>query len=205
MWVVKLGGSLWQGGWLATWCRVLADLPGPLLVVPGGGFFADRVREAQRRQGFPDTTAHHLALKAMDSMAALLCRLEPRLQRARSLGGQGPATQASHRVWMPSADLATDTSVVADWSVTSDSLAALAARRTGARGLVVVKSAPLDGQPAEASRLAAAGLVDPAFPALAATCTCPVWLLHRSQGRGMAGLARGGPDGGLRLSFSHVP
>jgi len=205
MWVVKLGGSLWRGGWLAPWCRLLADLPGPLLIVPGGGFFADRVRAAQGREGFPDVTAHHLALKAMDSMAALLCRLEPRLQRARRLHGQGPGRMASHRVWMPSMELAGDTSVAADWSVTSDSLAALAARRTGALGLVVVKSASLVGRPAEAARLAAAGVVDAAFPVLAADCGCPVWLLHRSQGGALAGLARGGPDHGLRLRFFEPP
>ncbi|MDZ7754230.1 MAG: aspartate/glutamate/uridylate kinase [Gammaproteobacteria bacterium] len=201
MWVVKLGGSLWRGGWLAPWCHVLADLPGPLLVVPGGGFFADRVRAAQGRQGFSDLTAHRLALKAMDRMAALLCRLEPRLQPTRSLHG----TEAPHRVWMPFADLSRDTSVTADWTVTSDSLAALAARRTGARGLVVVKSARLKGRTAEASRLAAAGVVDAAFPSLAADCGCPVWLVHRSQGRAMAGLARGGPEDGLRLCFPHTP
>lgn len=203
MWVVKLGGSLWRGGWLAPWCRMLADLPGPLLVVPGGGFFADQVRVAQGRQGFSDAAAHHLALQAMDRMAALLCRLEPRLQRVPSLRGQGSGTKTSHRVWMPSADLSGDTSVAADWSVTADSLAALAARRTAARGLVMVKSAPLDRCPVEAFRLAAAGVVDAAFPALGAACGCPVWLVHRSQGRAMAGLARGGPDAGLRLCFSH--
>jgi aspartokinase-like uncharacterized kinase len=59
MWVVKLGGSLARNGQLRPWIQILAgqgegDGPDPssgtgpaLAVVPGGGLFADRVREMQ--------------------------------------------------------------------------------------------------------------------------------------------------------------
>ena len=49
--VLKIGGSLSRGGGLERLCREISRLGERhhLLVVPGGGGFADQVREAYRR------------------------------------------------------------------------------------------------------------------------------------------------------------
>ena len=69
--VVKLGGSLLEGdgGRGRPWLDILARSTVPVVVVPGGGAFADLVRSEQRRLGFSGRTAHRMALVAMHQTA----------------------------------------------------------------------------------------------------------------------------------------
>ena len=49
MWIVKLGGSLLGAEELTHWLELLARYSdGKIIIVPGGGIFADAVREAQK-------------------------------------------------------------------------------------------------------------------------------------------------------------
>ena len=58
--VVKLGGSLHAH--VPALAPILRSSPRPLLIVPGGGKYADAVREA----GLDDETSHWKAIEAMD-------------------------------------------------------------------------------------------------------------------------------------------
>lgn len=168
--VVKLGGSLIGAGSLQSWLRVLiCHGGGRCIIVPGGGDFADAVRQAQRRYSFSDIAAHRMALLAMHQYALLLIDLVPSLRPCESeeemhavLRGGGLA------VWMPIQMTEADPSIAANWDVTSDSLAAWLTRRVGADRLVLVKSVSSPPPPVLPGRLAALGLVDPAFPIYAA-------------------------------------
>ena len=76
--VVKVGGSL--GARPRTLRRLMSTLAvlarrHPLVVVPGGGPFADQVRRADRRFGLGDSPAHWMAILAMDQYAHLLASL----------------------------------------------------------------------------------------------------------------------------------
>jgi hypothetical protein len=79
-WVIKVGGSL---GAAPTALRRLMETLGRaarrqrLVVVPGGGSFADEVRRADRRFGLGDSAAHWMAILAMDQYAHLLAELAP--------------------------------------------------------------------------------------------------------------------------------
>lgn len=203
MWVVKLGGSLLGGEALHAWLRAVAASPVPLLVVPGGGPFADAVRHAQERWRFSDAAAHRMALLAMDQMGALLLDLAPGLRRRRRLPGPGALRRTS--VWLPGAALAADRDLAPGWAVTSDTIAALAARRTGAAGLVLVKSAPLGAGALPAATLHARGIVDEAFPAAAAASGCPMWLLPAERAGGLHALVAGRPAGALRVGSAVHP
>src|SRR5882757_2855389 len=77
--VLKLGGSLASSGGLTACLAALGTLRGEIVVVPGGGFFADAVRAAQPRFGFSDRAAHHMAILAMEQYALLLVDRLPRL------------------------------------------------------------------------------------------------------------------------------
>lgn len=59
--VVKLGGSLHAH--VPALVPILRSSPRPLLIVPGGGTYADAVREA----GLDDETSHWKAIEAMDT------------------------------------------------------------------------------------------------------------------------------------------
>jgi aspartokinase-like uncharacterized kinase len=167
--IVKLGGSLAAAGTLGNWLAVVERAGGRCVVVPGGGPFADAVRGAQKELGFSDPAAHGMALLAMHQMALMLADLAPRLVPCDSEAAMADALGAGAvPIWLPAAMVLTDPSVAQSWDVTSDSLAAWLATRIAADRLVLVKSAPPPPPPLTAARLAAAGLVDAAFPGHAA-------------------------------------
>ena len=73
--VVKVGGSILRE--VEAFDSVLAALRAGaqsrrLLIVPGGGAFADTVRDVDRRLGLSDSAAHWMAVLAMDQHAHLI-------------------------------------------------------------------------------------------------------------------------------------
>lgn len=178
MWIVKLGGSLCFKPSLASWLDQLGCYgPGQVVVVPGGGPFAEQVRTVQSRWGFSDAVAHRMAVQAMDQFGLLLTGLRPDLAVAASLDeiqevlaiGQVP-------VWMAGWDPLSN-EVPATWEVTSDSLAGFLARQLGARRLFLVKSVVPEGNARTAQELGEAGLVDPAFKYFLAEGKFSAWVV----------------------------
>jgi probable H4MPT-linked C1 transfer pathway protein len=145
--VVKVGGSLLSHeGALA---RLLERLDGAssVLIVPGGGPFADAVREAYGRGAVDDEAAHWMAVLAMDQYAELLIRRMPRAVRVTSRS-EVHAALASGRVpvlapsrWLREAD-----PLPHSWDVTSDSIAAWVTGQVRASTLVLVKAPGATGQ-----------------------------------------------------------
>ncbi|MGQ0656990.1 MAG: amino acid kinase family protein [Chromatiales bacterium] len=193
MWVIKIGGSLRDAPELAYWLESIAEHgAGRVVIVPGGGLFADQVRAAQRHWGFADAEAHHMALLAMEQYARLLIAIQPRLVAAAIepeihdalARGQVP-------VWFPARMIANEESIEPGWDVTSDSLAAWLAARLGAANLGLVKSiAPTPGSHL-ASGLSAKGVVDRRFPQFIAAGHFAVWWLGPSDYRYLSGSTSG--------------
>jgi aspartokinase-like uncharacterized kinase len=147
--VVKIGGGLLaQAGRLDA---VLAEIAlvrqgGPLLVVPGGGPFADAVREVDRRIRLSDDAAHWMAVLAMDQYAHLInSRLAGGVvvsgpdEIASALDAGGIPVLAPYQ-WLRDVD-----PLPHCWEVTSDSIAAWVAGQLDAGRLVLVKPAGADG------------------------------------------------------------
>lgn len=142
MWVVKLGGSLLGSPELEAWLEIISRHgDGKVVIVPGGGIFADAVREAQRMSGINDKVAHHMAVQAMDQYGVLMAGLNRTLATAASeLEIAERGWQHRGIVWLPSKMVCGDEDIPASWDVTSDSLAAWLANMLGAEHLVLVKS-----------------------------------------------------------------
>jgi aspartokinase-like uncharacterized kinase len=163
--VVKLGGSIARGDRLRRWLQAAAALAGPVAIAPGGGVFADAVRQGQREIGYDDRLAHRLALTAMSQLGAVFCDLEPRLVPAPTERALREAIAAGRiPVWSPEGMAADGADIAQNWDMTSDSLAAWLAGRLGAARLILVKSAPPDAAEATSRRLAENGVVDRLFP-----------------------------------------
>jgi len=162
--VAKLGGSVAAGSGLRRWLDALESGRGRLVLVPGGGAFAETVREQQRRHGFGEAAAHRMALLAMEQYAVMLADAARWLVPCADGAEIGAALRrGAAAVWLPSAMALADPAIPQSWAVTSDSLAAWLARRLGASLLVLIKSVAAP-QPLDAAALAGSGLVDPAFP-----------------------------------------
>lgn len=124
--VVKLGGSLYHHApELAT---ALKSSQCPLFIVPGGGRFADAVRES----GLSDEDAHWEAIAAMDTFGRHLATFGFELTDHLSI----PVKTA---VFLPSHSMRDNDPLPHSWDVTSDTIAAWVAGRLGL-DLVVLKS-----------------------------------------------------------------
>lgn len=142
--VVKVGGSLAREGGLAERLSVLRDLREQwrtLLVVPGGGAFADSVRAAARRHEPSESTAHWMAILGMDQYAHLLVDVlansvlvhePPEIVEALR---EGRLPVLAPFQWIRRVD-----PLPHSWSVTGDSIAAWIAGQLGARKLILLKN-----------------------------------------------------------------
>jgi 5-(aminomethyl)-3-furanmethanol phosphate kinase len=145
--VIKIGGGLTQApGALRRVCAAVSELSHrhALLIVPGGGPFADAVRAFDRKTALSADAAHWMAILAMDQYAQVLAERIEGAELVEEPGSVGPtlarggvAVLAPYR-WMRSADV-----LPHRWDVTSDSVAAFVAGALGAARLVLIK--PADG------------------------------------------------------------
>ena len=183
MWVVKLGGSLARTQHLRNWLQSLdRHGRGKVILVPGGGPFAEQVRTAQTRWEFSDQIAHRMALLAMDQYAWMLAGLCNSLVPALSETAIRSGLEATMiPVWAPSRMLSNRSDIAQDWSVTSDSLAAWLALRVGAEQLILVKSVARDRTRKSPEELRHSGIVDDAFPAFVAQAGFTVRVLGRGD------------------------
>ncbi len=140
--VVKLGGSLALTAELPRWLAVISQYrDGNMIVVPGGGEFADQVRLVQQRLKFDDSTAHHMALLAMHQYGLMLSGLNTAFEPVASLE-LIPRVLSDRRipVWMPDTRELDNAGIETSWDITSDSLSLWLAGKLSARHLVLVKS-----------------------------------------------------------------
>jgi len=156
--VVKFGGGLLRReGAFERVAEALAACGGgrPFLVVPGGGPFAETVRDQGRQLRIDAGTAHWMAILGMDQYAHALAS---RIRRAALVVGEQDiaGALAAGRIpvlapyhWLRAAD-----PLPHSWDVTSDSIAAWVAGALGAARLILLK--PVAGDPMK--------LADPYFP-----------------------------------------
>jgi (4-(4-[2-(gamma-L-glutamylamino)ethyl]phenoxymethyl)furan-2-yl)methanamine synthase len=155
--VVKIGGGLLaHEGCLDAVLAVIGEVARerPLLLVPGGGPFADAVRAQDDRLGLSDEAAHWMAVLAMDQYAHLIAS---RLPGATLVCDEAEIASAVRSgripVLAPSSWLRRADPLPHSWNVTSDSIAAWVAGEVAAKDLVLIKPPHATG----------ADLVDPYF------------------------------------------
>jgi aspartokinase-like uncharacterized kinase len=178
MWVVKLGGSLFRSDHLQSWLKLLAESHS-LVVVPGGGPFADQVRAAQSTWEFDDATAHAMALLAMEQFGQMLCGLQSGLVAAYTPTQIHDALDRGETpVWMPSTMALEDSGIRQSWEVTSDSLAAWLCGELGAGDLLLVKSVRPSKDATSVEALTKAGIIDSQLGGLLQAQATNAWLTH---------------------------
>jgi (4-(4-[2-(gamma-L-glutamylamino)ethyl]phenoxymethyl)furan-2-yl)methanamine synthase len=141
--VLKLGGSLLgnPGQWRAA-IATIASLAASqrLVIVPGGGPFADKVRWIDAEIGLGDDAAHWMAIAAMDQHAEMIAAT-PGVVRVTDFAGvlavlaRGEVPVIAPLQWVRAAD-----PLPHSWNVTSDSIAAWLAGTLHAARLVLIKS-----------------------------------------------------------------
>lgn len=187
MWLVKLGGSLSYDPCVRSWLDALSSMGGGrVIVVPGGGPFADLVRDAQQHWEFDDEAAHRMALHAMQQNALLLAALCPALMPVESESDmRAVLTRGRTALWLPLLMTQGNPVLEANWNVTSDSIGAWLAGHLNAERLILVKSCRLPAPPFDVDDLSDAGIVDRAFPRFIRDACFDIVLLSKNQIEGL--------------------
>lgn len=134
MFVIKLGGSLLDHA--PDILKRILSTEADVLVVPGGGRFADLVRDVHERKGLSQDAAHWMAILAMDQYAYYLSdksgiALTPLLVRKKGV-----------RIALPYEILRRQDELPHSWDVTSDTIAAWIAFKTASP---FIKATDVDG------------------------------------------------------------
>jgi len=198
--VVKLGGSFAFSSRLRNWIEALAACAGRVVIVPGGGPFADAVRSAQPRMGFDDSAAHHMAVLAMEQYGRALASLNKVLSPADS-------ADAIHRdlaerrvpVWMPSQMVLRASDIAQSWEVTSDGLAAWLVPRIGADRLFLIKHVEVHSARSRCEDLVATGVVDKALAPHLRTGAVAAFLLGPGDYEAAVVAIRNGSTAGISV------
>lgn len=182
--VVKLGGSLFSlehlGQKLVDFCH--SQHLTNIAIIPGGGPFADSVRQLDRVQKLSTEISHHLGVCSMSLSARFVATLNEKFVRVESAWELTAAWENSQ---IPVLDIAKDIldcpNLPASWDVTSDSIAAWVASHHAGSQLILLKSTDLSERTCTFQSAAEAGIVDRFFPFASRWVNEIVWVNFRSS------------------------
>ena len=176
--VIKLGGSLLKTGALPACLDAVPAYAGQILLVPGGGVFADQVRACQQQWHFDDHTAHRMAILAMQQMALLIKAFHPEWGLLDDL--TMIKTMPRIAIWSPNLKQLEQSDLAASWDISSDSLAAWLTKQVKACELWLVKSCSVP-EDFTWTDLQQQGVIDAGFPGMAQSMDCKVSIINQAR------------------------
>lgn len=179
--IIKLGGSLFHTPELRQWLELLdrASQNEVVVIVPGGGPFAEQVRHAQRLHRFGDSAAHHMALLAMTQFGLMLTDLAPQSRPFHYPQQQEADLSPGLHVWLPDYSSLAVTDIPHSWDISSDSLALWLAQQLEAEELVIIKRSTVVSSRIQA--LIQHGVLDKGFTSLYQRNPVHTQLFHFQQ------------------------
>jgi 5-(aminomethyl)-3-furanmethanol phosphate kinase len=213
--VIKVGGSLGQSHQLPELLRKISELSHrhKTLIIPGGGAFADAVRDYDSRFGLDTDVSHWMSIMGMDQFGHLLASLIPNGVRVRGLAAAREVLEIGRVPVIMTYDLLRQTDALPrNWDVTSDSIAVWIAKLAEARQLVLLKS--VDGifqessdankrnellEVANLSLLSQSQVVDRCFASIFEDTNLAGWLVNGNHPERLEQLLDQGVTFGTRL------
>lgn len=140
--VIKLGGSLAENpSALKSLCVKLSRIAKKysIIVVPGGGRFADVVRDLDAKFELTSVFSHNMAILAMDQYGLFLSQLIPNVALCDSIeDAERWSRNGKVVLFLPSKLLFNDVPFEPSWDVTSDSITAYIAKKSDSKKIVLV-------------------------------------------------------------------
>ena len=214
--VIKVGGSLGKNSNLQNLLQNISDFGTrhKILLVPGGGIFANTVRDYEQRFGLAGDAGHWMSILAMDQYGHLLASMVENSTLVQELNAAHMAIASGKiPIFLPYHFLAQTDVLPKSWDVTSDSIAAWLADLAGARQLILLKS--VDGlftdsksansranlmETASLSQVACSeDLVDRYFCSIAKTTSLDIWLVNGNYPERLEQLLETGSAKGTNL------
>ena len=161
MWVLKIGGSWISNPNLPKLLNLLQRHKNQeIIIVTGGGCFADSVRDVYHKINMTEVTGNFLALKSTEIFAHLLKSIKNEFFLTYN---PEKFKKDTVNVWLPSKILSKNNNYKKSWDSTSDSISAWLNRKICSEGLIIIKSLPLKEQKYKLSELQKKEIIDKNF------------------------------------------
>ena len=182
-WVIKIGGSLYASKYLMKWLDAIARYSSRnIVIVPGGGPFADQVRVADKKFNLDQKKAHLMAVLAMQQYGTMLTSECSSMQLANSKEKIHYVWESNKvAVWEPFDMVRNECTLKASWAYTSDSIAAWLASYIQIDNLLMVKSTDKVIEIKDIYELAEHECIDEKLPKLVTEYNLNLHVLHKSQ------------------------
>ena len=148
--ILKIGGSLYDSPHLNNWLlKTVNEVRNNIIIVPGGGPFADQVRKASKQWKLPKECAHDMAVLGMQQYAHMMVGINNKLDLIDTSMSENRQSFGVNKVavWAPYNEVNKANDIEKDWQTTSDSLALWLAIKVSAKHLCLVKSASVEDKP----------------------------------------------------------
>lgn len=179
--VIKIGGSLYNSPYLQEWLNILANQKRQaMIIVPGGGPFAEQVRTVDKQLSLLNETAHAMAVLGMQQFAYMLQGMQknlPFLSHIEDISAKHVLPGTS--IWLPYDEVIKTTELSRCWQTTSDTIALWLASKIEASQLIIVKSAPV--QNIATHELIHSDIVDEHFQPMLTNYAGTVEFMHASE------------------------
>lgn len=182
-WAIKIGGSLYDSPYLIEWLNVIDQYSSAeIVIIPGGGPFADLVRRTDEKYQLNPIHSHNMAVMGMQQYAFLLASLCPMMILTKTINEVHAAWEKSKvAIWEPYKMISEECELEKTWDVTSDSLAVWLANKLGVKNLLLVKSSEYVLEEKDISELINNNCIDSYFKNLVNSAgVCPR-VMHRSE------------------------
>lgn len=138
MWIVKIGGSWLQNPKLPSLVSFLQKFANQeIVLVVGGGVFAETVRDVYKANKMSEATGHVLAMKATEIFAYYLKSINPDILITHKITN---FIKKNLNLWLPTEKLSFEKKFEKNWESTSDSIATWLYSNTNSKGVVFIKS-----------------------------------------------------------------
>ncbi len=182
-WAIKIGGSLYDSQDLIKWLLTIDEYSARnIVIIPGGGPFADQVRQADEMHHLDQIHAHNMAVMSMQQYGTLLASLCPNMILANTTDKIHMAWQNSKTaIWEPYEMLRDECELDRTWDITSDSLSVWLANKLELKNLLLIKSSDDVLKVKSIERLSDKNCIDPYFCQYVNLSNINVHVLHKSE------------------------
>lgn len=182
-WAIKIGGSLYESQYLQAWLETISDISNKkIIIVPGGGPFADQVRKADDKFSLQSKYSHAMAVMAMQQYAGVLKSLSPALIGASSVEKIQQTLNASQvTLWEPYEMVRDQCRLAESWEISSDSLAVWLAGTLKIKNVLFVKSSNQVLDDPGLDRLIDNQCIDPGIKELANNKLVDIHFMHHTK------------------------
>ena len=142
---IKIGGSTLRNINLEKCLNLIVNQKRKILIIPGGGSFANLVRKEQKSLGFDDLIAHNLSILSMIKVSYIFeSYVKGKVNIVKNIDEFSLSDVHSVGIWNPEKEIKEFVDETTNWENTSDSLALKASQKFNVKSLIIIKSCALE-------------------------------------------------------------